>query len=95
MSTASDARSPRVQAVSRPATRDLTRGPIARTLLVFALPILAGNVLQSLNGLINAIWIGRFLGEEALAAAANANNIMFFLLGAVFGVQPAPWWRRC
>ena len=73
----------------RIATRDLTRGPIGTTLLAFALPILAGNVLQSLNGSINAIWIGRFLGEEALAAAANANNIMFFLLGAVFGVGMA------
>lgn len=70
-------------------TRDLTRGPIGKTLLVFALPILAGNVLQSVNGSINAIWVGRFLGEEALAAVANANNIMFFLLGAVFGVGMA------
>ena len=76
-------------APARPATRDLTQGPIGKTLLVFALPILAGNVLQSLNGSINAIWVGRFLGEEALAAAANANNIMFFLLGAVFGVGMA------
>ena len=74
---------------ARPATRDLTQGPIGRTLLVFALPILAGNVLQSLNGSINAIWVGRFLGEEALAATANANNVMFFLLGAVFGVGMA------
>ena len=69
--------------------RDLTRGPIARTLFVFALPILAGNVLQSLNGSVNAVWVGRFLGEEALAATANANNIMFFLVGAVFGVGMA------
>jgi Na+-driven multidrug efflux pump len=65
--------------------RDLTQGPIARTLLVFALPILGGNVLQSLNGSINAMWVGRLLGEEALAGVANANNIMFFLLGAIFG----------
>jgi putative MATE family efflux protein len=69
--------------------RDLTDGPIARTMLVFALPLLAGNVLQSLNGSVNAFWIGRFLGEEALAATANANNIMFFLIGAVFGVGMA------
>jgi putative MATE family efflux protein len=65
--------------------RDLTQGPIARTLLVFALPILGGNVLQSLNGSVNAMWVGRLLGEEALAGVANANNIMFFLLGAIFG----------
>ncbi|NYZ61744.1 MATE family efflux transporter [Luteimonas deserti] len=69
--------------------RDLTRGPIASTLLVFALPILGGNVLQSLNGSINAVWIGHLLGPDALAAIANANNIMFLLLGAVFGVGMA------
>ncbi len=70
-------------------THDLTRGAIAPTLLVFALPILAGNVLQSLNGSVNAVWVGRFLGEEALVATANANNIMFFLLGSVFGIGMA------
>ena len=69
--------------------RDLTRGPIAPTLLVFALPIMGGNVLQSLNGSVNAFWVGRFLGEHALTATANANNIMFFLIGAVFGVGMA------
>ncbi len=69
--------------------RDLTQGPIARTLFAFALPILAGNVLQSLNGSVNAVWVGRFLGEQALTATANANNIMFFLIGAVFGVGMA------
>lgn len=71
------------------APRDLTRGPIAATLLLFALPILGGNVLQSLNGSINAVWIGHLLGPDALAAIANANNILFLLLGAVFGVGMA------
>ncbi len=75
--------------MTRNTTRDLTEGPIPRTLFVFALPILAGNVLQSLNGSVNAIWVGRFLGEEALVATANANNILFFLLGSVFGVGMA------
>lgn len=70
-------------------TRNLTEGPIGKTLFVFALPILAGNVLQSLNGSVNAVWVGRFLGEQALTATANANNIMFFLIGAVFGVGMA------
>jgi len=65
--------------------RDLTTGPIGKTLLVFALPTLATNILQSLNGSINAIWVGRFLGEGALAATSNANNIMFLMFAAVFG----------
>ena len=70
------------QTSSRP---DLTTGPIGRTLLAFALPTLGSNVLQSLNGSINAIWVGRFLGENALAATSNANILLFLMFGAVFG----------
>ena len=65
--------------------RDLTQGPIAKTLLAFALPTLISSILQSLNGTVNAIWIGRFLGESALAATSNANMIMFLLMAFVFG----------
>jgi putative MATE family efflux protein len=68
---------------------DLTQGPIGRTLLIFSLPVLGANVLQSINGSINAIWVGRLLGEEALTATTNANLILFFLLGVVFGVGMA------
>jgi putative MATE family efflux protein len=64
---------------------DLTQGPIAKTLLAFALPTLASSILQSLNGTINAIWVGRFLGEGALAATSNANMVMFLLTAFVFG----------
>src|SRR5438067_1936920 len=64
---------------------DLTQGPIAKTLLAFALPTLASSILQSLNGTINAIWVGRFIGERALAATSNANMVMFLLMSFVFG----------
>jgi putative MATE family efflux protein len=64
---------------------DLTQGPIAKTLLAFALPTLASSILQSLNGTVNAIWVGRFLGEGALAATSNANMVMFLLSSFVFG----------
>jgi putative MATE family efflux protein len=70
---------------SRPGQRDLTSGPIGFTLLAFALPTLGSSVLQSLNGSTNAIWVGRFLGEDALAATSNANIIMFMLMAFVFG----------
>lgn len=65
--------------------RDLTTGPIGATLIAFALPTLGSNILQSLNGSINTIWVGRFLGEGAVAATANANTIMFLMFAAVFG----------
>lgn len=67
--------------------RDLTTGPIGRTLLLFALPVLGSNALQSFNGTVNAIWVSHALGETALAATSNANNIMFLLLGAAFGLS--------
>jgi putative MATE family efflux protein len=64
---------------------DLTQGSIGPTLLIFALPTLASSILQSLNGTINAIWVGRFIGEGALAATSNANMVMFLLTAFVFG----------
>ena len=67
----------------------LTTGPIGRTLLLFSLPVLGSNILQSLNASINSIWVGRFLGEAALTATSNANIILFFLLGVVFGISMA------
>lgn len=64
---------------------DLTQGPIAKTLLLFALPTLASNVLQTLSGSINSIWVGYYLGESALAATANANIVMFLMVALFFG----------
>lgn len=67
-------------------SRSLTEGPVGPALLAFAVPTLAGSVLQSINATINAAWIGRLLGQEALTASANANTVIFFLIGATFGL---------
>ncbi|MEO7913784.1 MAG: MATE family efflux transporter [Novosphingobium sp.] len=64
---------------------DLTKGPILKTLIAFSIPMLIGNVVQTLNGSINAIWVGRLLGENALAATTNANGIMFLMFALIFG----------
>jgi len=69
--------------------RDLTQGPITRTLLVFSLPLLGGNALQSLNGTINQIWVSHTLGENAITALGNANIVMMLMMGAIFGVGMA------
>jgi len=68
---------------------NLTEGPIGKTLLLFSMPVLMGNVLQTLNGSINSIWVGRYLGEAALTATANVNMLMFLLVSVVFGVSMA------
>ena len=67
----------------------LTEGSIPRALLRFSLPILFGNVLQSINGSVNAVWVGKYLGEAAFAAAANSNVVMFLLFGVMFGFSMA------
>ncbi len=68
---------------------DLTTGPIGKTLIAFAMPVLGTNILQSLNGSANAIWVSHVLGEAALTATSNANQILFLMLGAVFGISMA------
>src|SRR5208337_3360858 len=84
--------SPRVRAAfgdSVHAKVSLTEGSIPRTLLAFSLPILFGNVLQSVNGSVNAIWVGKYLGSAAFAAAGIANVVMFLLFGVMFGFSMA------
>src|SRR5215469_16517572 len=71
------------------APRSLTEGSISSGMFRFALPILFANVLQSLNGSVNSIWVGRYLGEAALTATSNANTVMFLLIGAAFGIAMA------
>jgi len=65
--------------------KDLTQGPILRTLLTFSIPTLFSNVLQTFGGTINTIWVGQLLGDKALAATANANMVMFLVFSFVFG----------
>jgi len=67
----------------------LIEGSIPRALLAFSLPILFGNMLQSFNGSVNAIWVGKFLGEASLAAVGNANVVMFLLFAVMFGFSMA------
>jgi putative MATE family efflux protein len=69
--------------------RSLTEGSISHRLLLFAVPILVGNVLQSLDVSVNSVWIGRFLGEAALTASSNSNTVLFLLLAAMFGASMA------
>ncbi|MBO9713761.1 MATE family efflux transporter [Sphingomonas sp.] len=65
--------------------RDLTTGPIGPALFQFAIPTLISSIVQSLQGSVNSIWVGRFLGENALAATSSANLVLFLTMSFVFG----------
>jgi Na+-driven multidrug efflux pump len=69
--------------------RDLTEGPIAKTLILFSLPLLGSNALQSLNLTANQFWVSHLLGVTAIAAIGNANVIGFLAQGAIFGATMA------
>ena len=73
----------------QPMRGDLTQGPVTKTLLLFTLPTLGSNVLQSLNGSISAIYVGKFLGENAFAAAGISTMVMFLIFSSVFGLAMA------
>ena len=66
--------------------RDLTSGPITRTMLLFALPMTAGNLLQQLYNLVDTLIVGRFLGAGALAAVGSAYSLMTFLTSIFLGL---------
>jgi putative MATE family efflux protein len=63
----------------------LTEGPVARALLSFALPAMAATALQSINGSINAMWIGHLVGKAGLAAASNVNLLVSLVHSLAFG----------
>lgn len=50
--------------------RDLTQGSIPRHLLNVAMPMMLGNLIQTSYSIVNAIWVGRICGKDALGAVA-------------------------
>lgn len=52
--------------------RDLTHGSITKGLLLFALPMIAGNLLQQLYNIADTLIVGQALGRNALAAVGSA-----------------------
>ena len=67
--------------------RDLTRGPISRSLILFALPMMAGNLLQQFYNIADTLIVGRVLGANALAAVGSAYTLMTFLTSIFLGLS--------
>lgn len=64
----------------------LTQGPITRNMLLFALPLMLGNLLQQMYNLADAWVVGRFLGPDALAAVGSSYTLMTFLTSILLGL---------
>ena len=66
---------------------DLTEGKISKVLLLFALPMIAGNMLQQFYNIADTLIVGRVLGTDALAAVGSAYTLMTFLTSVFLGLS--------
>ena len=66
--------------------RTLTSGPITSSILLFALPLMFGNLLQQMYNIADTWVVGRFLGADALAAVGSSYSLMTFLTSILLGL---------
>ena len=65
---------------------DLTQGKINKRLLMFAFPLMLGNLLQQFYNIADTLIVGRFLGANALAAVGSSYTLMVFLTSIILGL---------
>ena len=66
--------------------KDLTGGNIRNTMLIFAGPMIVGNLLQQCYNIADTLIVGRFLGAGALASVGAAYTLMTFLTSVLIGL---------
>ena len=65
---------------------ELTHGPVMKTMLKFAVPMILGDLLQQCYNIADTLIVGRFLGADALAAVGSAFSLMTFLTSILLGL---------
>lgn len=65
---------------------DMTQGPAMKSMLRFALPMIAGNLLQQCYNIADTLIVGRVLGPDALAAVGSSFTLMTFLTSILLGL---------
>lgn len=65
---------------------DLTKGPIMKTMFMFAIPMILGDLLQQCYNIADTIVVGKFLGTNALAAVGSSFSLMTLLTSIILGL---------
>lgn len=65
---------------------ELTQGPVMKTMLRFAIPMILGDLLQQCYNIADTVIVGKFLGADALAAVGSAFSLMTFLTSILLGL---------
>lgn len=66
--------------------KDMTEGSIPRHLIVYAVPLILGNLFQLTYNAVDSIIVGRFIGKEALAAVGTASPVMNIIILGISGI---------
>ena len=66
--------------------RDLTKGPVVRSMLLFAIPMILGDLLQQCYNIADTLIVGKVLGRNALAAVGSSFTLMTFLTSILLGL---------
>ena len=66
---------------------DMTQGNITRHIILFALPLLAGNIFQQMYNMVDTWVVGRFVSNEAYAAVGSVGPIVNMLIGFFLGLS--------
>ena len=87
------------------AQNDMTVGNPMKIILSFTFPIFLGNVFQQFYNMADAVIVGKFVGNKALAAVGSTGTIMFLIYGFVVGMTGLQFlrlrsleqviWREC
>lgn len=65
---------------------DMTHGPIMKSMLRFAVPMVLGNLLQQCYNVADTLIVGKYLGSDALAAVGSSFTLMTFLTSILLGL---------
>ena len=65
---------------------DMTHGTIMKPMLLFAAPMVLGNLLQQCYNIADTLIVGKFLGSDALAAVGSSFTLMTFLTSILLGL---------
>ena len=64
----------------------MIEGKISKSIILFALPILLGNLFQQLYNVVDSIVVGNVLGKEALAAVSSTGSLINLIVGLINGI---------
>ena len=68
-------------------TMDMCNGPLLKKIILFAIPLMLSGVLQLLFNAADVIVVGRFTGNEALAAVGSTSSLINLLINLFVGVS--------